>query len=117
MLNRWPGGDIKIEFIQGPICFFKGRNLCGRIILEQKEYFKGTELVLTLVGKELTDLKKSEDDFGVAPTDTFEFFSGRAVLRTFEGHVAPAGHHEYEFELQIPDWLPTSTLHNTEYCF
>ena len=74
-------------------------------------------MVLTLVGKELTDLKKSEDDFGVAPTDTYEFFSGKVVLKQFEGHVCPAGQNYYEFELLIPEWLPTSTLHNTEYAF
>jgi hypothetical protein len=62
--------------ITGPSCYYTGDKIVGRVVLEQKEDFKGSELVITIIGTEVTNLKKINEDFGMSPTDNHQFFHG-----------------------------------------
>jgi len=104
-----------LEMITGPSCYYTGEKIVGRVVLDQKEDFKGTDLVITIIGTEVTNLKKIGEDFGQSPTDSQQFFHGQVVLHKFENHISPKGRNEYEFEIRVPEWLPACSIHNSEY--
>lgn len=68
-----------------------------------------------LKGHEATYLKKITEGFNVSPTDKHVFYNGTHQLATFDNDKSPQERTEYEFEINVPEWLPPTTIHNSEY--
>lgn len=51
----------------------------------------------------------------MSPTGKHVFYNGKLQLAKFDNEKSPQERTEYEFEIKVPEWLPPTTIHNSEY--
>lgn len=113
--KSWPHGKIHVEFENDTIMFTTGQVIRGKVIVDQKQDFQGTDVVIGLNGSELTNFRRVNSDRDNMYASKFVFINASHTIKTFEEPLSPAGTHEFPFEFRTPEWLPTSSIYNAEF--
>ena len=97
------------------IMFTTGEVIRGRVIVNQQQDFQGTDVVIGLNGSELSNFRKMSSDQDKMYQSKFVFINASHTIHTFEAPLSPAGRHEFPFEFRTPEWLPASSIFNSEF--
>ena len=117
--SRFPNGQLYIALRRNKLSYFPGETLEGSIMVQQQSSFKAHELKLVFYGKEKTKfsnpvvhkiLKKYPGKAHVPCKGMHRFIKIELVIQSFDKNMSGSGQKEYPFSVQLPDWLPSSLI-------